>query len=250
LIVVSSGFREDLLAMLKLAFRAPDSRQPGDIASESHHRIANHLTILSSVIRMQMRAVSKGPAMCSRESVSTLLSELLDKVISIAEFHRTLSGHMNDVEINLAEYVHESCAGVVAAMGLSDRAKIITGFDQNCHATPEQAQLMAMIAHEIVLNAIKYAHPTGIRVLIRLGCRRPAGGRLSFEIADDGIGLPEGFDTTTDGGIGFALIRSLVASLGASMSIESDSLGTTFRFLFECVDSSDAQCAATAHAIN
>jgi two-component sensor histidine kinase len=236
--------------MLKLAFRAPDSRQTGDIAAESHHRIANHLTILSSVIRMRMRAVSSGPATCSRESVATLLRELLDKVISIGEFHRTLSGNLHDDEINLAEYVHDSCTAVVAAMGQTGRTRITTNFDDNCHATPEQAQLMAMIAHEIVLNAIKYAHPTGIPVLIRLACKRAADGQLGFEIEDDGIGLPEGFDTATDGGIGFALIRSLVASLGATMFIESDSLGTSFRFLLNCIDSSDAQCAATAHAIN
>jgi two-component sensor histidine kinase len=223
--------------MLKLASRAVDSRCQGDIAAESHHRIANHLTILASLVRMQMRAVAGGAATYSRETVSTLLNDLLHKITSIGELHRTFLGYQDHAEIDLARYVHESCAAVVTAMGLSDRTKIITSFDDSCHATQEQAQSMAMIANEIVVNAIKYAHPTGIRVLIRLGCSRAANGQIKFEIEDDGVGLPEGFDAVTDGGTGFTLIRSLVAALSATMSIESDNLGTCFRFLFDCADS-------------
>jgi two-component sensor histidine kinase len=44
--------------------------------------------------------------------------------------------------------------------------------------------------------------------------------------------LPESFDASKAGGVGFRLIRSLADKLGATLTIESDSLGLTFRLLF------------------
>ena len=52
-----------------------------------------------------------------------------------------------------------------------------------------------------------------------------------MEMEDDGVGLPERFDPMTAGGMGFVLIRSLAASLGAKV-VRFDSLGSCFRFTF------------------
>jgi two-component sensor histidine kinase len=60
-------------------------------------------------------------------------------------------------------------------------------------------------------------------------CSPSANGRLNIAIADDGIGLPDGFDPYTGGGLGFRVIRSLAAELGASLEIHSCELGLSFR---------------------
>lgn len=177
------------MPMVRLALRKFVKSDQRDIAAESHHRIANHLAILASVVRMQIRAVSQGSEALSRADVRLLLNDILDKIISVGELQRMLSGSQHDEEVDLQKYVRDSCAAVVSAMGLNAQAKIITEFSADCHATPEQAQSMAMIANEIVVNAIKHAHPTGIPVLIRLQCKRTGDGKLMFEIEDDGIGL-------------------------------------------------------------
>jgi len=49
-----------------------------------------------------------------------------------------------------------------------------------------------------------------------------------LQIADDGVGFPEGFDEWRDSGIGLGLVRTLVESTGGSMAMESDPLGLTF----------------------
>ena len=87
---------------------------------------------------------------------------------------------------------------------------------------------VALIVGEIIMNAIKHAHPTGLPVEISIVCARNAQGRIAVEIGDDGVGLPESFDTRRDGGTGFRLIRQLAGAIYADLEIDSDSLGTRF----------------------
>ena len=52
---------------------------------------------------------------------------------------------------------------------------------------------------------------------------------MAIEIGDDGIGLPEGFEESRDGGAGFKIIRTLAQNIGAELKIQSDDLGLSFR---------------------
>jgi two-component sensor histidine kinase len=81
---------------------------------------------------------------------------------------------------------------------------------------------------EILTNAMKYAHPAGVPLRMTLLCETIADGTLQVTVSDDGVGLPEDFDPAKDGGIGFQIIRTLTAELGAALEVLSDSLGVTF----------------------
>jgi two-component sensor histidine kinase len=51
---------------------------------------------------------------------------------------------------------------------------------------------------------------------------------LILHIADDGVGLPEGFDEKRDAGPGLRLVRGLVESVGGRLTLNSDPLGLGF----------------------
>jgi two-component sensor histidine kinase len=76
---------------------------------------------------------------------------------------------------------------------------------------------------------MKYAHPAGVPLVMRIDCAPSADGRLVLTISDDGVGLPEGFDPIKDGGLGFRVIRSLASEIGATLEITSGGLGLSFR---------------------
>ena len=65
-----------------------------------------------------------------------------------------------------------------------------------------------------------------MRIILR--CEALSDGNLMVSVSDDGVGLPDGFDMQKNGGIGFQIIRTLTAEMGARLEISSDSLGTTF----------------------
>ena len=87
------------------------------------------------------------------------------------------------------------------------------------------ASSLTLIVSEAVTNAIKHAHPTGVPGKFGVACRRDAANALLVEVADDGVGLPEGFDPTSGGGFGFRVMRAQSEQLGATLTFESTSLG-------------------------
>jgi two-component sensor histidine kinase len=50
-------------------------------------------------------------------------------------------------------------------------------------------------------------------------------GSFAVEVTDDGVGFPEDFDPSIDGGLGFQLMRALANGLNAELQFEHDSLG-------------------------
>jgi two-component sensor histidine kinase len=206
----------------------PNPRIEFALMDEANHRVANHLALLAGLVQFQASKVAKGPLQFTREEVHGMLREVAGKVISVGQLHRRLSDQPHEELIDLGDYLIESSQMLVKSLSLEGRIGIVHRLDTKCPAKPEQVQPMALIVGEVIMNAIKHAHPTGIPVEIYIRCGRDAAGRTVVEIEDDGIGLPEGFNPNSDGGTGLRLIRMLASSLHAHLNIESDSLGTRF----------------------
>jgi two-component sensor histidine kinase len=207
----------------------PTARIEFTMVSEANHRIANHLTLLASMVQVQVTSVAKGPLQLTRDEVHGMLREVAGKVISVGHLHRRLADRPRTDEIDLGDYLIESCHALISSLSLQAHIGLVHRLAASCPVKPEQAQPVALIVGEIIMNAVKHAHPTGIPVEISLHCGRNAKGRLVVEVEDDGIGFPENFDPKTDGGVGFKLMRVLADSLGADLDIGSDNLGTRFR---------------------
>jgi two-component sensor histidine kinase len=199
-----------------------------DMLREANHRISNHLSLLVGLVQNQANSVAKGPKTLSREAAKAMLQETAGKIVSIGHLHRRLAETSHKTDINLCDYLVGACAALVSSLSLGERVSLVQRLTANCHVTPEQAQQIGLMVSEIIMNAVKHAHPTGIPVQVSLGCRREADGRLTIEVGDDGVGLPEDADSSAQGGVGFKLIHSLAQALQADLRIESDALGLTF----------------------
>ncbi len=196
---------------------------------EANHRIANHLAMLVGMVHLQMSHLGKGADVISRDQAQSLLRETAGRLLSVGHLHRRLSTHPARDEIDLGDYLVESCQHMISALSLG-RVVFSGKFDKECFTTADRAQAIALIVNEIMLNAIKHAHPTGIAVQISLSCEKTKGGELVIEVSDDGVGLPEGFDVSKQRGYGFTVIHSLAKSARADLSLQSSDLGLSFRF--------------------
>jgi len=198
------------------------------LIDEANHRVANHLALLANLIQSQATAVSKGPERYSRDDVHGMLREAAGKVVGVGQLHRRLVAMHPDELMDLGDYLIESSHAFIKSLALEGRIGIVHRLDMRCPVKAEQAQTVALIVGEIIMNAIKHAHPTGLPVEISITCGRSAAGRMMVEIGDDGVGLPEKFDVAKDGGTGLKLIRQLAAMVNADLEVQSDSLGTRF----------------------
>jgi two-component sensor histidine kinase len=199
-----------------------------DLIREANHRIANHLSMIVGMVQIQVSALSKGPDVLPRADVHDILQDMAGKILSVSHLHRKLADAPHANELDLAGYLVESCSALLTSLGLNERAGIAYRLSGRCMVSPDKAQTLALIANEIVMNAVKYAHPTEIPAQITIGCGRDAQGKMVLEISDDGVGLPENFDEKRDGGVGFRLIRGLTKQIGATLKVESSSLGLSF----------------------
>jgi two-component sensor histidine kinase len=205
----------------------PPSVRPADLALEANHRIANHLSMLVAVVRGQLPVIEAGPLTMPRELVADLLNDMADKILSVARLHRMLANQPAPGEVELGKVLMEAARELQSSGIFADRLHVTSSLD-GCLVEASQASMLLMALSEIATNAIKYAHPTGLPVELTIaGTAMPDDG-VQLEIADDGVGFPEGFDEWRDAGIGLKLVRTLVERAGGCVAMKSDPLGLTF----------------------
>src|SRR3954453_3066961 len=175
---------------------------PAAVKGEADHRIGNNLAMLASLIRLHAREVAGRERPLSPAEVARLLHELCAKVETVARLHRALA-LAGTHRVPIATYVRELC-DTVASLSSSRQTSVSTACEQ--HVAGDRALPVGFIVAEMMANAIKYAHPTGIPVLLNVTCTQAGDTSICIEVSDDGIGLPERFDPSTNGGLGFRLV--------------------------------------------
>ena len=200
-----------------------------DLVAEANHRIANSLTLLVSMVRMQAASVRKGPGPMSPAEVRLLLEGIAARINTIGQLHRLLSHVPTDGVTNLKPHLHDVTNALVAALSSEDQRVRVEHSGSDCLVLMRQVQPIILILCEVFINAMKYAHPAGVPLVMTVDCRAANDGRLVLTISDDGVGLPENFDLASSGGLGFKVIRSLAAEIGAEFQIETCNLGLSFR---------------------
>jgi two-component system, sensor histidine kinase PdtaS len=193
---------------------------------EIHHRVKNNLQTVAALLRLQARRMSEPEARAA-------LEEAVRRVGSIAVVHETLSLTPDEI------VDFDDVAGRVATMAVEVSAPELgispqlTGTFGKLPATV--ATPLAMVLTELVQNALQHGfgqacaggadgYPAArLEVTAR---RRP--GTLTVMVADNGAGLPEGFDLGTTGSLGLQIVRTLVGSeLGGNLEITGRPAGGT-----------------------
>ena len=194
---------------------------------EADHRIANNLGMIVSLLRLRARSVSQQKGKIDRADVTLMLEDIAARVETVARLHRMLSQSYRSALVDIAGYLRELCTSLTRSLS-GEKVHIAHHTADACVLPPDQVLSLGLLVSELVSNSVKYAHPSGLPVKIDIGCEQNAG-QLVIEFADDGIGLPEGFDPAVDGGLGLRVVRSLAAQLGATIKFNSRPLGTHVR---------------------
>jgi two-component sensor histidine kinase len=200
-----------------------------DLVAVANHRVANSLTLLGGLVRMQARAVGKVARSFTNAEIRLMLEGIAARVATVGQLHRMLALMPGDGTVVLNAHLRDIAATLIAAFSSEQQPVLIEHSGPDCVVLTRHVQPLTLILCEILTNAMKYAHPTGVPVRITILCENLPEGVLQLTVSDDGVGLPEGFDTGKDGGLGFQIIRTLIAELNATMDISSDTLGATFR---------------------
>ena len=196
--------------------------------AEADHRIANNLTLISGLLRLHSRQLARGQGAIERKDVKLLLDDVAGRIQTVARLHALLARGARHHSLELSTYLPDVCRSATSSLASSDGVRLSCRIAEGCIVPPDTALSLGLMICELVTNSVKYAHPSGLPVVITLDCMRGGNGELLLAYADDGVGLPDGFDPKVDGGIGFLLVRSRAEHLNAQYRFEHDCLGLRF----------------------
>jgi two-component system, sensor histidine kinase PdtaS len=157
------------------------------------------------------------------------LDEAVRRVGSIAVVHETLS-HAPDEVVDFDDIADRVAmmAGEVSAPEVRVIPKISGSFGllSAAVATP-----LAMVLTELLQNALQHGFPVPVKSSAATDPAAQDGGvleviavreqeRLTVTVADNGVGLPDGFDLDSTTSLGLQIVRTLVLSeLGGRLRI-------------------------------
>lgn len=208
---------------------ADPSFPTSDPVAEANHRIANSLAVLTGMVRMQASSIKKNGAGYSSAEVRLLLDGVAARIGTISQLHRILSRSPAEGVINLQPQLVEVAEALSASLSSPEQQVRVVHTGCDCLVLMRHVQPILLILTEIFINAVKYAHPSGVPLIMVVDCTATPDGELLLTISDDGVGLPDGFLPERDGGLGFKVMHRVAQEIGSELRILSTHLGLSFR---------------------
>ncbi|TXF89058.1 tetratricopeptide repeat protein [Neolewinella aurantiaca] len=194
----------------------------GILLKEIHHRVKNNLQIISGLLYKQARiSVS--------EDVRATLQGGQDRIHAMALVHQSLYQREELTYINARDFVAE-LTGQLKISQASTSQKVVMKVDvADEELNMDQAIPIGLILNELVTNAYKYAFKPNKRdAELSIEFQRvDMGKNYELRVADNGSGLPEGYELRSQKGLGLNLVRGLARQLGGTWRITNLKTGGT-----------------------
>ena len=188
------------------------------LLQEAHHRIANSLQIIASILLLKARSVES-------EETRNHLRDVHKRLILVATVQRQLcsSGMLDELEFG--PYVAQLCGGLARSMTDGDgRVTILTSSSEG-KIKADDAVSFGLIVTELVLNALKHGFPGERRGAITVTFHANASGwRLS--VSDDGVGYTDDAQLAHTG-LGTSIVEALARHLKAKVEIAQTGVGSS-----------------------
>jgi chemotaxis protein methyltransferase CheR len=189
------------------------------LLKEVHHRVANSLQIIASLLLLKARAVQS-------TEIRQHLHDVHHRLISLATVQRQLSVSRPGGDVELGPYLKALCEGLAASMVADDQKVMIATSSAGGTIKSEDAVSFGLIVTELVINSLKHGFPNGSNGHIEVDfVRDGADWRLS--VSDDGIGRPSGPAIRVQPGLGTSIVEALARNLGAKVEIGLPDQGAT-----------------------
>ena len=182
---------------------------------ELQHRVGNNLQMVASLIALQKRRLTD-------DSARQALDEAARRLGLVGRIQRQLYDPAG-AQLSLAAYIDQICRDVIAASGRDTIAYEFSA-QSNAVLAPDKAIPTALVVAEALNNAIEHGFglEDGGQVVVSVA---PSGGGVEVVIADNGAGLPAGFDLAQAESLGLKIARTLAQSLGGSFTLTAAPIG-------------------------
>ena len=211
----------DMRRMKAVEAELRDALQAKDcLLHELSHRVKNNFQMVGAILEMQSREVAD-------PDLQGQFREAIGRIRALATIHERLYRKASfDGLVDIGDAIGELCG----AIGVASSREVAIDLRAVPLELPEdRATPLLLVANELVSNACKHAFPDGRPGTISVSLETPGSGGVVLTVADDGIGLPQGF--RDKGRLGLRLVGELVGQLDGALVVR-DGNPTVFEIRF------------------
>ncbi len=195
------------------------------LLTETHHRIKNHLQIISSLLNMQINGVSD-------QDARNALRSSQNRVRAIAALHQ----HLYQVALGkgdtFSDFSHDLVAHLRECYEVKPDQIEVHLEVQEGPIQQEWLMPLALTLNEALSNCFEHAYPHGRqgRVTAVLSYSQGAG---ELVIGDDGVGLPAGFHPGEGSGLGLKILAVFADQMRGQLFVRGNpDQGTEIKLRF------------------
>lgn len=195
------------------------------LLQEVHHRVKNNLQVISSILNLQSSYVTDPKTL-------EILQESQNRIKSMSFIHETLYRTIDFSSIDFSEYMRTLSNNLIQSYRLEDcQVHFTTDLDPlTIHI--DQAIPCGLIVNELISNALKYAFKGRKEGDLHLSLKRK-NKTVVMRVADNGVGLPKGFNYEKTDSLGVQLVYTLTEQIDGTITVNTASTGTEFLITFE-----------------
>ena len=185
---------------------------------EIHHRVKNNMQTVSTLLSMELDklgdSVGRDALVASRNRIQAM-SQVHDVLYGSGKLDRVeLGAYTTDL---VQALLQTSPHHVMLSLHVSEPVEVSISF----------ASSYGLVVNELVTNAIRHAFSDGETSTLAVSMSK-ADATLDLRVADNGRGLPAGFDLKGEVGVGLTIVLSIVEHLNGTLDVYEDG-GTEWR---------------------
>ncbi len=169
---------------------------------ELYHRTKNNMSVIIALLELQ--ALERGD-----EALTKAFKEAENRIRSMALVHQKLYDAADLSHISLNDYISDLIELLTKSYSVSSSEVAFDTEMEEVSVLIDSAIPCGLILNELISNALTFAFPEGRKGRITIALRRDKEGSIELFVADDGIGVPLGFDFRRDGRLGLQTIFGL-----------------------------------------
>jgi chemotaxis protein methyltransferase CheR len=204
-------------------------RQKQVLLQEMEHRVANSLSIIAAILLLKAGTVTS-------EETRQHLREAHQRVMSVAEVQLHLNASNGIERIEVATYLTKLCGALASSMIGEQQPISVTVSCDDATVDSAKAVSLGLMVTELVINAIKYAFPTGKAGAQILVTYEVSDSDWKLMVSDNGVGEIPG-KTALVPGLGTTIVNALAKQLDARMESDGGDSGLRVSITHESLDS-------------
>ncbi len=169
------------------------------LLQELYHRTRNTMQVISSMMKFRSLSVKD-------EYVANVFNEMENRIQAMSLVHNKLYESRNLSGISLKTYIADLSAMLTKSYRVSsDKIRMVLD-TEDVYVLIDTAVPCGLILNELISNAIRHAFPGERQGEIRISLRVTDEKEIILSVSDNGIGLPQNFDTGAGGTSGIQTV--------------------------------------------